>query len=119
MSRFQTTGRAEDVGRRADLVASTRLFGRPEERRAADDRGSGGGPLLVLGEAEVADDDAFSLGEQTAPLHGRDVVSRRRRVVDDQQVRRLHVAMDDPGGVQRAESAGQRDDRRRDALGVA
>ncbi len=77
---------------------------------AAHDRRSRGCSILILGEPEVADDDSLPQGEKTASLGGRRTGVGRLGIADDQQIRRLHVAVHDVRGMKRAEPARERDD---------
>ena len=114
----QHCGRREHVGRRADLRISTPLFGSPVVRRAAHDRRSRVCSILILGEPEVADDASLPQSEKAASLRGCRTGVGCLGIADDQQIRRLHVAVHDVRGMKRAEPVRERDDHGPYAFGV-
>ena len=114
----QHCSRRENVGRRADLRISTPLLGRPVVRRAAHDRRSHGCSILILGEPEVADDNSLPHGQKTASLRGCRTGLGCLGIADDQQIRRLHVAVHDVRGMERAKPVRERDDHGPYSIGV-
>ncbi len=108
----QHARRAENIGFRADILTSAHLLGRTEVRRATDDRRPGRRALLVLGEPEIADRDSFVIREQSPPLLRRISALWCRGVVDDQQISRLDVTMDDAGAMECTQPSGECGDRR-------
>ena len=74
--------------------------------------------LLVLGQAEVADHHAFVPIEQARPERRRLGDPAAAGPGDDQEVRGLHVPVDDAGFVQRSQPLRQRPDDRLEAVRV-
>ena len=118
----QHRGRRVNVGGRCDLGVGVALLGRLVARRAANHRRVDAASGEILGDAEIAEKNAFVGVYQVDPGNARRLHAAGPGYAAPgklkQDIGRFDVAMHDPGLVQRGETVGERIDQRQNILRI-